>query len=63
MNQNKIQAMLNLAMRNNPMYSRAQQMAEGKNEQQLEQLAKNLCKQRGIDLDSAVKQFRAILNQ
>lgn len=59
----KVQAMLNLAMRNNPMYNRAKQMTEGKNEQQLEQLAKNLCKQRGIDLDSAVKQFQQILNQ
>lgn len=59
----KIQAMLNLAMKNNPMFSRAQQMAQGKDEQQLEQLAKNLCQQRGIDLDSAVKQFKEILNQ
>lgn len=59
----KIQAMLNLAMKNNPMFSRAQQMAQGKDEQQLEQLARNLCHQRGIDLDSAVKQFKEILNQ
>ena len=63
MTNGKIQAMLNLAMQNNPMYSRAKQMVEGKNEQQLEELAENLCKQRGIDLDSAVKQFQQILNQ
>lgn len=60
---NKVQAMFNLAMRNNPMFKRAQEMTQGKNEQQLEELAANLCKQRGIDLDSAVKQFKQILNQ
>ena len=59
----KIQAMVNLAMRNNPMFKRAQQMMQGKNEQQLEELAKNLCKQRGVDLDTAVKQFQSIINQ
>lgn len=60
---NKVQAMVNLAMRNNPMFKRAQQMMQGKNEQQLEELAKNLCKQRGVDLDTAVKQFQNIINQ
>ena len=59
----KIQAMVNLAMKNNPMFKRAQQMMQGKNEQQLEELAKNLCKQKGIDLDTAVKQFQGIINQ
>ena len=60
---NKVQAMFNLAMRNNPMFKRAQEMTQGKNEQQLEELASNLCKQRGIDLESAVRQFKQILNQ
>ena len=59
----KVQAMVNLAMRNNPMFKRAQQMMQGKNEQQLEEMAKNLCKQRGVDLDTAVKQFQNIINQ
>ena len=59
----KVQAMVNLAMKNNPMFRRAQQMMQGKNEQQLEELAKNLCKQRGVDLDTAVKQFQNIINQ
>ena len=60
---NKIQAMVNLAMKNNPMFKRAQQMMQGKNEQQLEEIARNLCKQRGVDLDTAVKQFQNIVNQ
>ena len=60
---NKVQAMVNLAMKNNPMFRRAQQMMQGKNEQQLEELARNLCKQRGVDLESAVEQFKSIINQ
>lgn len=42
----------------NPLYQRAQQMAQGKNEQQLEQTAENLCRQRGIDMQQALKQFK-----
>lgn len=55
---NKVQAMFNLAMRNNPMFKRAQQMAQGKSEDELKQIASNLCKQKGIDLDEAYKQFQ-----
>lgn len=33
-------------------------MAQGKSEQQLEQTAENLCKQRGIDMQQALKQFQ-----
>lgn len=43
---------------NNPLFQRAQQMAQGKNEQQLEQTAENLCRQRGIDMQQALKQFQ-----
>ena len=42
----------------NPFFQRAQQMAQGKSEQQLEQTAENLCKQRGIDMQQALKQFQ-----
>ena len=43
---------------NNPLFQRAQQMAEGKDENQLEQTARNLCKQRGIDFDTAFAEFK-----
>lgn len=39
------------------MFQRAQQMAQGKNQQQLEQTAKNLCQQIGIDYNDALNQF------
>ena len=60
---NPQQAVANLVMekancQNNPLFQRAQQMAEGKDEDQLEQTARNLCKQRGIDFDTAFAEFK-----
>lgn len=48
---------------NNPLFKRAQEMASGKSEQELEQIAKNLCQQRGINLDEAKNQFAQMFNQ
>lgn len=44
-------------LQGNPTFQRAQQMAQGKNQQQLEQTAKNLCQQIGIDYNDALNQF------
>ena len=60
---NPQQAVANLVMekancQNNPLFQRAQQMADGKNEDQLEQTARNLCKQRDIDFDTAFAEFK-----
>lgn len=49
---------MNKNFNSNPLFQRAQQMAQGKNEQQLEQTAENLCRQRGIDMQQALKQFK-----
>lgn len=43
----------------NPAFSRAMQMAQGKSPQQIEQIVKNLCGQRGIDYE----QFKQTFNQ
>lgn len=51
------QHMVNQMLRSNPLFQRAQQMAQGKSEEELKQIANNLCKQRGIDLNEAYKQF------
>lgn len=45
-------------LQNNPLFRRAQQMADGKSEKELEQIAKNLCEQRGINIDRAMEQFK-----
>ena len=44
-------------LRSNPLFQRAMQMAHGKSEEELKQIANNLCKQRGIDLNEAYAQF------
>lgn len=42
----------------NPMFQQAQKMAQGKSPQEIEQIARNICKQKGIDLDQAMAQFK-----
>ena len=53
--------MVNGQLQRDPLYQRAQQMAEGKSPEQLEQIARNLCQQRGIDLDQAFSQFKYMM--
>lgn len=43
----------------NPLFKRAQQMAEGKTPEQLQQVAQNLCQQKGIDMNQALQQFQS----
>lgn len=52
-----IPKMMNQILKNNPLFQRAQQMAQGKSEQELKQIASNLCQQRGINMDEAYRQF------
>lgn len=59
--QQMVSQMMNQQLQNNPLFQRAQQMAQGKSPQELEQVVKNLCQQRGIDLDSAMKQFQQMM--
>ena len=52
-------------MQNNPLFSRAQLMAKGKSDTELEQIAKNICKEKGIDYAQAMntfKQFSSMFN-
>lgn len=48
---------------NNPLFQRAKQMVSGKSEKELEQVAMNLCKQRGIDINQAFEQFKQFKKQ
>lgn len=57
-----MQQMVNQMLRSNPLFQRAQQMAQGKSEEELKQIANNLCKQRGIDLNEAYAQFEKQLS-
>lgn len=54
-----LQAMVQSQLQSNPMFQRAQEMAQGKSPEELQQIAQNLCQQRGIDLSQAMAQFKA----
>jgi hypothetical protein len=43
---------------NHPLFNRAEQMVSGKTSEEIEQIAKNLCQQRGINFDEAWKMFQ-----
>lgn len=60
---NPMEMIMNQMFGNNPMFQRARQMAEGKNEQEIKQIASNLCRQRGINIDDAFKQFKTQMKQ
>lgn len=43
---------------NNPLFVRAQQMAEGKTPEELQQIALNICKEKGLDMNQMLQQFK-----
>ena len=46
---------------NIPLFQRAQQMAYGKDKNELEQIARNICEQKGINYEEAYKAFFQML--
>lgn len=50
----------NRMMQNNPLFQRAMQMANGKSNDEIKTIAENLCKQRGININDAMKQFQSM---
>uniref|UniRef100_A0AAU8AZZ5 Uncharacterized protein n=1 Tax=Dulem virus 36 TaxID=3145754 RepID=A0AAU8AZZ5_9CAUD len=58
-----LQMMQNNTIQNNPAYKRAQEMSRGKTPQQLEQTARNLCQNMGINFDMAWNQFSSQMKQ
>ena len=55
-NQNNLAQLQQLA--SHPLFNRAQQMAVGKTPSELQQVAKNLCSEKGINYDEAMYAFR-----
>lgn len=43
---------------NNPLFARAQQMAKGKTPEELQQIALNICKEKGLDMNQMLQQFK-----
>lgn len=42
----------------NPLYQRAQIMAQGKTPEELQQIAMNICREKGIDFNQALEVFK-----
>lgn len=57
-----MKAMMN-RLSGNPMFERAQQMGAGKSVDEIQEVAKNLCKQRGFDYDKMLGEFTNRMNQ
>lgn len=51
------------AVNQSSLFNRAQQMASGKTDSELEQIARNICATKGIDFDEALKQFKVMWNK
>lgn len=51
-------AMLSQMAQQNPAIKRAMEMTNGKNPQDVTTIAKNLCKQQGVDYEQAMSQFK-----
>ena len=63
MDMKKVQQMVQMASKNNPMFGRAQQIVNNNPQNTFESIARNMCQQRGINFDDAVNQFEQIMNQ
>lgn len=53
------QMMSNNRVANNPMIQNAMSMAQSGNSKGIEQMARNLCKEKGINPDDVMKQIRS----
>lgn len=51
------QMILNQMLANNPQAQQAMNMLRGKSPAELEQMARNMAKERGLDLDNMIRQF------
>lgn len=59
---NPQQVLMNIMKSNqNPMMQNVMQMAQNGDFKGIESMARNMCKEKGIDADSAFKQFQGML--
>ena len=54
--------MLHQILGNNPMFQQVLKNIQGKNPEEIKQYAMNVCKTRGIDVESLAKQYNIPLN-
>lgn len=58
---NPMMLMFQQNISSNPLFQQAQKMSQGKSEQEIIQIAKNICKEKGIDFDSAFSTFKSMM--
>ena len=59
-NQNPMMFMLQ-NLNSNPLFAQAQRMTQGKSEQEIIAIARNVCKEKGLDFDSALSEFKSMM--
>lgn len=50
-------------LNSNPLFQQAQRMAKGKSEAEIIQIARNICREKGINFDEAYSIFQSQYNQ
>ena len=50
-------------LNSNPLFQQAQRMAQGKSEVEIIQIARNICREKGINFDEAYSIFQSQYNQ
>lgn len=50
-------------MTSSPLFKRAQEMADGKSSDEIQQIARNICAQKGVNFDEALVEFKKIVGK
>ena len=58
---NPLMLMLQQNIDSNPLFLQAQKMSQGKSQAEIIQIARNICKEKGIDFDSAYSTFKSMI--
>ncbi len=56
--QNQMNQLFQSLISSNPLFQKAYQMAQGKSNDELQSIAANMCKERGVDMQSAFAAFK-----
>jgi hypothetical protein len=61
MNNQMMQQLFQQNLTSNPLFQQAQKMAQGKSDQEIMMIARNVCNEKGIDFDSALANFKSMM--
>lgn len=58
---NPMMLLLQQNINSNPLFLQAQKMTQGKSEAEIMMIARNVCREKGIDFDSAFSNFQSMM--